>query len=209
MVYNPEASADLVHVPEHLADWQRASPGQWFIGVVDTVERLIFLVPVNVFKGRDTINEETLANTNQRAINRYASGPHSTAETGGGIEHRGRDRADWATYLGGDWLESRPVGMTHHTGTALHHGRVPGHCLGFSLIKVAPTHFAQLKGGSNSLNGDKADAVVFHSFSRATFGAGADFMPGSTQLPPQWRDAILTYFRGEPFNLLHIVASND
>ncbi|MFK7821710.1 MAG: hypothetical protein AB8G99_23565 [Planctomycetaceae bacterium] len=202
MPYQAEASSVLLHRTDNLKDWKRANPGQWFIGVVNTRTRAVFLVPVNVFEGRGGLNQETINNANMRGINRYASGAPGE-RTGENLVPFDSTRGP-----GGNWLEGRPNGQTHHTAVALKYGQEPAECLGFTLIKVALEHFAQMKCGSNSLNQTKPDHTINHSFSRSTRD-GTDFSPGSAQVPPQWIDALLDYFKGGPFDLKHIVKSND
>lgn len=198
MPYNPNPSTSLRHRPEHLADWNRARPGQWFIGVVDTHRLQIYIVPVNVFEGGSgRLNRGTLNNTNIRTINRYASGAPGERE---GIMQ------DFATLNAGNWLANRQIGETHHTSVAHHYGSDPVHCLGFTLIKLAQ-HFGQVKFGSLSLN-VKPGCVIHHSFSRATV-SGNRHEPGTPQMPPSWARAVVAYLRGVPFLVQHIAASNE
>lgn len=218
MTFNPVATNKLTHRSDNLQDWVVADPGQWFIGVIDTDKRNVYVVPVNVFEGRGQLNQETLDNTNQRAVNRYASGPRSSPASGGGKEQRGLSYKSWASFDGpeGNWLEGRQVGLTHHSATAVHYGADPKDCLGFTLIKVSNKHFAQIKCSSNSLNGNKPNYRVLHSFSRSTSSnldrgpsGFADISPGSAQMPIMWMHALRDYLRGAPFNLIHVVVSND
>jgi hypothetical protein len=199
MPYNPIATNVLTHRQDNLNDWNTADPGQWFIGVVDTHNRDVFVVPVNVFEGRGGLNQETINNTNSRAINRYASGAPG--------ENIGVNYI-FSSFAGQNWLEARPVGQTHHACVAIHYGTTEDNCLGFSLIKVADQNFAQLKCASNSLN-TKPGYSVNHSFARATAANSKAYNPGSNQMPQFWAHAILDYFRGAPFNLVNIVKSND
>lgn len=216
MPYQQDATHQLNHRADNLADYTGALPGKWFIGVVDTQNRRIYVVPVNVYEGRGALDQNTLNNTNQRAMNRYSSG---TASDRSGAQQ------PFASFPGNlNWLEGRPVGQTHHTCVALHYGAAEADCLGFTLIKIGGNNgdFAQVKFSSNSLNA-KPNYEVKHNFSTATFAMGqksaeeqkayvpgtAAFNPGTIQMPPQWRDAILAYFRGQPFNIAHVVGSDD
>ena len=199
MPYNPVATNRLIHRQDNLTDWNMAAPGQWFIGVVDTYNQNIFLVPVNVFEGRGSLNQQTLNNINARAINRYASGAPGESI---GVSY------PFTSFIGPNWLSGRPVGQTHHTCVALHYSADPNECLGFTLIKVANQSFAQLKCGSVSLN-TKPGATLNHSFARATDANSKAFLPGTNQMPIYWIHGIMDYFRGPPFNLLNIVKSND
>jgi len=175
-----------------------ALPGQWFIGIVDTATLQILLAPVNVFEGTaGKLNQDTLNNTNMRAINRYASGAPGA--------RLGRMQ-DFATFAGHNWLASRPIGQTHHACTALHYQCDPDDCLGFTLIKLAPG-FAQIKFASASMN-TKPGYVVHHSFSRGTV-SGHRYEPGTPQMPPHWAHALATYLRGAPFHIPHLAMSND
>ena len=199
MPYNPVATKQLIHRPDNLRDWMMAAPGQWFIGVVDTYNQNIFLVPVNVFENAGSLNQQILNNIHPRAINRYASG--APGENSG-------VSSPFTSFRGANWLSGRPAGQTHHTCVTLHYCADPNECLGFTLIKVANQSFAQLKCGSISLN-QKAGATLNHSFSRATQANSREFLPGTHQMPTAWIDGIMNYFRGPPFYLLNIVKSND
>lgn len=201
MPYNQNATHVLTHRQDNLDDWNVAESGQWFIGVVDTHARNIYVVPVNVFEDRGgQLNQGTLNNTNSRAINRYASGAPN--------ERNGVMNPNFTSFGGNNWLQARMVGQTHHSCVAIHYGTTEENCLGFSLIKVDETNFAQLKCGSTSLN-TKPGFSINHSFARQTRDDTTEFRPGSAQMPVVWTNAILQYFRGPPFNLVNIVKSND
>jgi hypothetical protein len=211
MVFNPNPPNPpaFTHLAANLTDWQSADAGKWFIGVIDTHANRIYVVPVNVFEGRGALDPTTLTNTNQRAMNRYASGAPE--------DHVG-PTLPYQTFGHHNWLEARPVGVTHHTGVARHYGADPNDCLGFSIIKLTPGgDFAQMKFASQSLNGGKPGATFTHNFSQATThplppaaaGQPTPLNPGSAQVPQAWQQALVTYLTGAPFNVTHIAASND
>ena len=96
----------------------------------------------------------------------------------------------------------------HHHAICLHYGVRYTECVGFTLIKLAPQHFAQLKVGSFSLHDDLPDRVVGCSISAQTFN-GTAYEPGTPQMPAVWRTALTKFFRGYPFVLSNIVASEE
>jgi hypothetical protein len=205
---NPPAPPNFAHQNANLNDWQGAPTGKWFIGVIDTQNVQIYLVPVNPFEGHGALDQRVLDNQHPRAMNRYASGV--AADQNGAAQV-------FQTLGVNNWLETRPNGITHHTGVATHYGANPDECLGFTLIKLTPGgDFAQLKCSSNSLN-TKPGHTINHNFSQATFaplppagpGQPPPMNPGSAQMPAAWKDAVVTYLKGAPFNITNIAESND
>lgn len=192
--YSPNATSQLRCVGNSLTDWKSANSGQWFMGVIDTSKKLLSLVPVNVFdRSMGALNEQTLTNTSQQGMNRYASGAHGEA------------RGD---SIMPDFLKNRPAGMTHHLAVALNAGFAKESSLGFTLIKINDD-FAQMKTTSTSLNGDKPDFTINHSFSRATAFKASGFVPTGAQMPTQWRDSLAEYLREGDFGIKNIAISND
>lgn len=211
MAYDQNATNQLIHRQDNVEDWIVAQPGQWFIGVIDTSNKNIFIVPVNVFEEGGKLNQETLDNTNMRGKNRYASGAPG--------DRLNEKRTLFGSFLGKNWLETKPVGTTHHTQVALHYGADPDDCLGFTLIKTTDG-FGQLKFGSNSLN-MKPQHTLSHSFSRAThndqphttYNDDGTIAPsantGSCQMPKNWQLELQSYLQGVPFAITYIAASDD
>jgi len=184
----------LGYIDRSLIDWKSASPGQWFIGVLDTCKKMISLVPVNVFdRSMGHLNEQTLTNQSQQGMNRYASGAAGEK---------------WGRSSMPDFLKSRPAGMTHHMAVALESGFSKESSLGFVLIKIN-NNFAQMKTTSTSLNGDKPGFLVNHSFSRATAFKTSAFSPTGAQMPAQWRNALVIYLKNGAFGIKNIAVSND
>jgi len=98
--------------------------------------------------------------------------------------------------------------MTHHMAVALEAGLSKESSLGFALIKINDD-FAQIKTTSTSLNGDKPDFVINHSFSRATALKVSGLVPTGAQMPIQWRDSLVEYLRQGDFCIKNIAISND
>ncbi|AQS36616.1 hypothetical protein Sps_01450 [Shewanella psychrophila] len=182
------------YVGNSLDDWKSAKPGQWFMGVLDTSEKSVSLVPVNVFdRSMGILNEQTLTNTSQQGMNRYASG--SLGERDGNS-------------IMPSFLKYRPAGMTHHLAVVLESGFSKESSLGFTLIKINDD-FAQIKTTSTSLNGDKPDHFINHSFSRATSINVSGFVPTGAQMPIQWRNSLVEYFKEGDFGIKNIAISSD
>ncbi|WP_293630447.1 hypothetical protein [Shewanella sp. CG12_big_fil_rev_8_21_14_0_65_47_15] len=192
--YCADATSQLSFVGKSLHDWKAAKPGQWFIGVIDTAKKSVSLVPVNVFdRSMGHLNGQTLTNTSQQGMNRYASGALGERE---------------GNSIMPDFLRNRPAGMTHHMAVALEAGLSKESSLGFALIKINDD-FAQIKTTSTSLNGDKPDFVINHSFSRATALKVSGLVPTGAQMPIQWRDSLVEYLRQGDFCIKNIAISND
>lgn len=228
MPYDPNPSSALTYRNDNLQDWQNALPGQWFIGVVDTHNKNIYIVPVNVFEGRGALNPNVLNNTDQRGMNRFGSGATRYAAGAAAAREKQIDPEDqntqvpierqgvvqnFVSFAGGNFIETRPAGRTHHTCVAQNYGANPDDCLGFSLIKLAPTTFAMMKCGSNSLN-LHPNYTVNYNFSVATATShNADFNPAACvtayQMPDGWVDAVIQFLAGNPYNLTRIAKSND
>ncbi|GAL13900.1 hypothetical protein JCM19233_4910 [Vibrio astriarenae] len=191
--YSPDATSQLNYVGKSWYYWKSANLGQWFMGVIDTSQKLVSLVPVNVFdRSMGVLNEQTLMNISQQGMNRYASGAYGEAK---------------GDSIMPDFLKNRPVGMTHHLAVALNASFFKESSLGFTLIKINDD-YAQMKTTSTSLNGDKPDFVVNHSFSRATALNVAHFVPTGAQMPIQWRDSLTEYLKRD-FGIKNIIVSND
>ena len=205
MPYNPNATSSLTHNTDGLWDWDTSGIGQWYIGVLDTENQKVYLARVNPFESRGQLHQPYLNNTDSRAINRYASGtPLDRMGTG----QLSASTSAWRGVEQFNWLETRPVGQTHHTAVALHYGCNPENCVGFAVIKYGDG-FGQLKCASTSLNNVNPDTWVAHSFARATAANKEGFFPGSSQMPRQWRSALATYLKGAPFNITNLAVSDD
>lgn len=194
MPYNSNATDNLIIDNESTSDWNRAFPGQWFIGVIDTELKSVKIAPVNVFDDRDgKLNQSVLFNTSQRGRNRYASGAPG--------ERSGNS-------IMPDYLRNRRSGVTHHTAVCEYAGFEMSNSLGFSIIKIND-NFAQLKSSSTSLNGDKPGHRINHSFSRMT-GAGLSntFFPTSAMMPILWVNEIKK-FLSQALEIKHICVSED
>ena len=147
----------------NMADWTLAWEGQWFIGVLDTSHKQVYLLPIN------PRTPDALANSGERNRNRYAAGPES----------KGLSTDIWNS-CPKDW-DTRAVGHTTHHKCLNHYHLSEDDCLGFSLIKLdREGKFAMIKLTSNSLNQKPTDpdltAGPGHSFSRSTHRA-AGVMP--------------------------------
>lgn len=198
MAYDQNSTSSLTFIHENVMDFNNSKPGQWFIGVLDTNNKQVFIVPVNVFEGSNgVLNQQTLSNAGPRVMNRYASGTP---------EDREGKQKDFHAFKTGNWLENRG-NLTHHISVATHYGSEPDDCLGFTLIKVAVGGFAQMKCGSNSLN-TRPDGEVKHNFSQATH-SGGNITSGSVQMPENWRNSLETFLKGSPYNIINLVTSND
>ena len=134
--------------------WKIAKPGQWFIGICDYDCDKIRIVPVNIFDSRDgKLKAATLENTDERGMNRYASGAPG--------ERQGDS-------IMPPFLTNRQNGVTHHAAVMLHFKMQQDNCWGFSLVKYSE-NIAQLKTASNSMNSKPGNvAPKPYSFSHAT-----------------------------------------
>lgn len=228
MPHNPNATHVLTYRNDNLQDWQNALPGQWFIGVVDTQNNNIFIVPVKVFEGRGAPNPQVLNNADQRGMNRFGSGATQYAPGAAAARQKQIDPEDqntqipierqgiaqnFVSFTGGNWMEARPVGMTHHTIVAQHYAANPDDCVGFTLIKLAPTTVALMKCGSNSLNASPTATQNFNFSVATATGHRPDFDRASCltayQMPDAWANAVIQFLGGNPFNLTNIAKSND
>lgn len=203
------AQANLALDPTSSQNYNAAAEGQWFIGVVDTVNGTVYLLPINP-RGTDTAR----SNTGQRNHNRYASGSDG--------------RTPRWTGCTSNWM-SQVAGNTTHTKCIAHFTIANNtqinvtDCLGFTLIKLTRAgDFGLLKATSTSLNQNEGGLTTHgpsHSFSRATHSASAqlardsdnlpyndDYVPGSTQtgntryasgtwvMGQAWRDKLKQFF---------------
>ncbi|MGV3345587.1 hypothetical protein ACGVWS_07510 [Enterobacteriaceae bacterium LUAb1] len=193
-MYNEKATASLKYGIELLHFWRIAKPGQWFIGVIDTSNRELYLVPINVFDhGEGTLDQEVLTNRSARRLNRYASGAEGERE---GIS------------IMPDFMKLRPHSIPHHRFIVQHYGRAEEDCIGFSLIKTN-NDFAMLKMSSASLNSDKKDSYIAYNFTRATVERSREFRGGAAQMPKVWQEAIVKFFNYSSFNIKHVIVSAD
>ena len=177
--------------------WQIAKPGQWFIGVCSLDANKIRIVPVNVFDSKDgKIKPATLNNTDERAMNRYASGAPGERD---------------GDSLMPPYMTFRQ--STHHVALAQRYNMHPDQCWGFSLVKYAPT-IAQLKTASNSLNMKPGnDAEKPYSFSHATrimqnsgpsHGIRPAKAPGSKPMPADKTKKLVQNLNGGKLRITNI-----
>ncbi|MDD7804351.1 MAG: hypothetical protein PUP46_02025 [Endozoicomonas sp. (ex Botrylloides leachii)] len=192
MPYDARATNHLSIDSESVLNWNRALPGQWFMGVVDTCLKIVKIAPVNVFDDRGSLSIQALNNASDRAMNRYASGADGERD---GIS------------IMPDYMKHRAVGVTHHTAVCQRAGFSVDSSLGFSIIKIN-NRFALIKSSSTSLNGDKPGIRINHSFSRMTNANKKGFFPTSTMMPIQWEQSIVDYLR-RALSIPHICVSND
>jgi len=160
VVFDPTPTPALAFGdPRNHADWTLAWEGQWFIGVLDTQHKRVYVLPIS------PRSQDALANTGDRNRNRYASGP----------EAQGLPQRQW-TSCPVNWLSEGQGATTHHK-CLNRYQLAEGDCLGFTIIKVdREGTFALIKLTSNSLNQKPDTAGPSHSFSRATAKA-EDRMP--------------------------------
>ena len=202
MAFNRDPSTISINLADrsNYTDFERAPVGKWFIGIVHTTTGRLWMVPVNI-QSAEGVSE----NSSLRGMNRYASGSPQEARA-----ITARDETQYSAFMGGNWMDAT-VARTlrpHHHAICLHYNVRYTECVGFTLIKLAPGHFAQLKFGSFSLHDDLPDRVVGASFSAQTFNRTA-FESGTPQMPAVWRRAITLFFWGYPFVLPHIVGSEE
>jgi hypothetical protein len=156
VAFDPNPTSHLTFGdPNNQSDWVLAWEGQWFIGVLDTNHKRIYLLPI------DPRTPDARANTGERNRNRYASGPES----------KGLTTAFWNSCQA-NWM-SHAVGHTTHHKCLNNYHLSEEDCMGFTLIKVnREGTFAMMKLTSNSLNQKPGDPDLTsgpgHSFSRAT-----------------------------------------
>lgn len=155
---------------DNLSDWQRARPGQWFMGAFDVRDLIVMLLPAEIH-WKDSIRD----NTDQRGINRYASGDRSGQSIAWNSvsSKKGAD----GNMIQGDlaWQSEGPAHITLHTKICLKYNREPKNCVGFSLIKLsAKGDIAQFKGSSKSLNVPYGAPDTKISFAQKTVWAAAE-----------------------------------
>lgn len=137
---------DVSYYGSHLNDWKNAHPGQWFMGAYDMVSQTVLLLPAEI-QWKQSIAD----NTDQRGVNRYASGARKGADfppvQWESVKAHGDVPGDLA------WQHEGPAGVTLHAKICLRYKSKPDNCVGFSLIKLDREGvFAQFKGSSKSLN---------------------------------------------------------
>ena len=197
MPYNPNPSLLCIADFSMARDWRSAPPGKWFIGVIDTVNSKVYLVPSNIHDSPLL----TRGNNQPRQMNRYASGaPGEAAGKGDGVAYE--------TYRRGNWITDVPGTTVHHARVAEHYGLDPTACVAFTLIKISLSG-AQLKLSSGSFHLPLADALQHHSFSAQTFLNRPGFAAGTPQMPTVWRVALQRYLSGYPLNVAHLAVSQE
>jgi hypothetical protein len=215
MAFDPNPTNNLAFGDNrNLDDWGLAWEGQWFIGILDTNHKRVYILPIS------PRTQDALSNTGERNRNRYASGPES----------KGLTTAFWNSCQA-NWLDNAQGHTTHHKCLNTYQ-LAEGDCLGFSLIKVTREgNFAQMKLTSNSLNQKPADpdptSGPGHTFSRSTHrfaGAAAvaiaegrepvqhvpgttKFMPGTHCMGQGWANALKEFLQAQ--GIQHITLSMD
>lgn len=215
MAYDPNPTSSLSCQGDNLRDYIRAKPGQWFVGVLDTCNKKVYILPIDVQGSEGARN-----NNAARSHNRYASGvlantPGSETATGGTVNVH--QTTAWES-CNANWMATAP-GSTTHEKVQILYGLNQDDLLGFSLIKVSDGTdqsggFATLKCSSNTLNNrvgpsDADCGFPTHSFSRSTHDQRPGFTPGTTQMPSGWSDQLVEYFKHSDFEISNCVKSND
>lgn len=173
---------------------QRAEPGQWFYGVVDTLSGNIYFVAGDVHDDPDNAQQK-----NARMLNTYASKP---ATPGGGwksLQSLGEPQQT-------EGIKGTPTG---HNAVAKLYQLAVGQCLGFRLIKVNSA-FASFSDRSNSMNANKPDQRMVSVHPTGTDPNTIAAMPGVTNLiaspagykpsgtarmPPAWAAAVQEFLK--------------
>ncbi len=166
-------------------DYWAASPGQWFYGVVNTLNGNIYLVPGNVHDDPANATQQ-----NPRMLNTYASKPAVPP-------------AGWTSLNGAEKYNGIGSTPTGHNAVARKYGLNTDNCLGFRVIKLN-THIATFSDRSNSLNGNKPDQRLVQVLPHGTGGAAVagvtmveknpqGYGPSTTaRMPPQWAQAVMS-----------------
>jgi hypothetical protein len=210
MAYDPNATGELLMDGECLDNWVRAAPGQWFIGVLDTNYKKVYILPIEPGEG-----EGAATNTGDRNRNRYASGA---------LKFDPRTGTEWPTVhwrgCAPDWYKTAPGATTHHK-IMIMYKCTEEDCLGFTLIKLDKDgKFALMKLTSNSLNTRIDSPGPGHSFARATAVQSrkmpvynnpadnqrhglpyndphepgkANYLSGTNTMPTAWREALKSF----------------
>ena len=179
-MYDRNATANLRWGDlKNLHDFREASPGQWFLGVLDTGTKAVYLLPSDIHPcGQEP------------RINTYASKPPLPS-------NGWKSLPKWF----GDGINSRPGpagAMRQHVRMCIVYGLEPSDCLGFSMVKIN-NDFAQYRDFSNSLNGGKPN-VTGQSISPG-YGANG----GTWRMPPDWSQNLLRFLK---IDISNIAASN-
>jgi hypothetical protein len=199
MPYNPIPSALSIADFSMVMDWERAPPGKWFTGIIDTSRSLVYIVPSSIHAH----GQLNLTNNQPRQMNRYASGAPG--------EGRGSEGVDYEAFRDGNWLYSDPGTPAHHPKVCEHYNLDLSSCVGFAVIKVAHK-FGQLKLSSASLHLPLVGlygARRNHNFSVQTYHNRPGFFPGTPQMPDVWRTALEQFLTGFPLNIFHLAVSQD
>jgi hypothetical protein len=167
----------------NVSDYLAANPGQWFYGVVDTLNGNVYLVPGNVHDDPQNAQQQ-----NPRMLNTYAS--KAVVPKDG-----------WKSLSGAEKYNGIGSVPTGHQAVASKYGLVAEQCLGFRVIKI-DSSLATFSDRSNSLNGNKPDQRLVQKVPYGTNPAPAagvqvvvenpqSYAPSTTaRMPPQWATAV-------------------
>lgn len=218
-MYDPNPTVMLAMSSENIADWMNAWEGQWFIGVLDTNQKAVHILPIN------PRSADAVANSGDRNRNRYASG--LAAKPTAHPKDSAPPAPQWVS-APADWEAHAPGATTHHRCLNYYHLHEQD-CLGFTMIKVSRNGaFAQIKLTSNSLNQKPGrEMVAGHSFGRSTAAAARHatvdhqalpvddthqpgttaFSPGTICMPLEWARALKEYLTTQ--GIVHSTMSMD
>lgn len=173
----------------NVSDYFAATPGQWFYGVVDTLNGKVYLVPGNVHDDPKNAQQQ-----NPRMLNTYASKAPVPKD-------------GWMSLAGAEKYHGIGSSPTGHQAVASKYGLVADQCLGFRVIKINAS-IATFSDRSNSLNGNKPDQRLVQKVAHGTPGpypVGVETVienpkgfaaSATSRMPPQWATAIRGFLTG-------------
>lgn len=200
---DPQAVNLNMAVQENVADFNNANPGQWFYGVVDTLNGNTYLVAGDVHDEPQNAQQQ-----NARMLNTYASkpeGPFRVIRNGDQRQHvpiGWLSLADQAMCSAAERFNGIKSDPTGHQAVCRLYRLNNDQCLGFRVIKINE-RFGSFSDRSNSLNANKPDQRVVQTVSAAgpeiqgvtqlvQSPAGWKASP-TARMPPQWANAMTTF----------------
>ena len=151
MAYDPTPSKFLAWGDSNnLFDYKSANAGQWFLGVLDTDSKEIFILPSDL-EPPDVYIKRAVAQNGK-----HISRPQPAIPSAGwmstpikGMDIHGINSPEFL----GDGVNGQAAqgGLRQHGRVVRAYNRIEDNCLGFAIIKMG-TGFGEFRDRSNSLN---------------------------------------------------------
>ena len=184
MAYDPIPSNFLAWGdPNNLFDYKSANAGQWFLGILDTDSKEVFILPSDL-EPPDVYMEELVSHKGQ-----YISKPQPPIPSAGwmstpikGMDIHGINSPKFF----GDGVNGQAArdGLRQH-GRVVRYNLIADNCLGFAIIKMG-TGFGEFRDRSNSIN------YVKHKL-----GDNPRMSPSgrSVRMPEPWSNTLKEWIR--------------